>query len=61
MDDYLARLVESTAARWAMRLRERPSSRAAVLADLDADGTPAALALKAALERRLPQSSSETK
>jgi hypothetical protein len=53
MTDDLTVLVERTATRWAARLREWPSKTSAVLAELDADGSPVALALKAALAARM--------
>jgi hypothetical protein len=46
-------LINQTAARWATRLREWPSKVAAVLAELEADGSPAARALRDALEARV--------
>jgi hypothetical protein len=51
-DDIITRLINQTAARWATRLREWPSTTPKVLAELEADGSPEARALRDALAAR---------
>jgi len=52
-DDLIVALIDRTVSAWEMRLREWPSSRvrwmADALAELERDGSPAALAVRARL------------